>query len=81
MIPPTSATPTWSTSSFGDRAQTLPMDLTALGEHMDACKGAQHRLFNLQCAGETLNRFVAARFVTTLVIATCVLGAAAALAA
>ncbi|HET7793148.1 MAG TPA: hypothetical protein VFL64_07160 [Rhizobacter sp.] len=77
MNPPTTATPTWTTSSFGDRTHTLPMELSALGEHMASCKGVHGHLFALQCVGEVLNRFIAPRFVTTLVIATCAMGAAA----
>lgn len=79
MNPPTTATPTWSTSSFGDRTRNLTMDHRALGEHLHSCRGAQHRWFNLQCAGEVLNRFIAARLITTLVIATSVLATGAAL--
>jgi hypothetical protein len=77
MNPPTTASPTWSTASFGDSTQTLPMEMSELGEHMHSCQGADRRLFALQCAGEVVNRFFAARFVTTLVIATLLIGVAA----
>jgi hypothetical protein len=78
MNPPMSAAaPIWRTASFGDSTDTLPMELSELGEHMDSCKGAHGRLFALQCAGEVLNRFIATRFVTTLVVATFVIGGAA----
>ena len=61
-------TPSWSTASFGDTADTSPMELSVLGEHLDLCKGSQGRLFTLQCIAETMKGFVAARFVTTLVL-------------
>ncbi len=67
-------TPSWSTSSFGDAAHTSPMELSALGEHLDLCKGLRGRLFAMQCMAETLNGFVAARFVTTLVVAAVLIG-------
>jgi hypothetical protein len=60
--------PSWSTASFGDTADTSPMELSALGEHLDLCKVSQGRLFALRCAAEAMNGFVAARFVTTLVV-------------
>jgi hypothetical protein len=60
--------PLWSTASFGDRPDTLPMELSALEEHYDACQGARGRWFALRSVAESTNRFVAARFVTTLVV-------------
>lgn len=62
------ATPSWSTASFGGTADTSPMELSVLGEHLDVCKGSHGRLFALRCIAETMNGFVAARFVTTLVV-------------
>ena len=70
------ATPRWSTSSFGDTTDTSPMELSALGEHLDLCKGSRGRLFTLRCIAETLNAFVAPRFVTTLVVAALLIGGA-----
>lgn len=68
------ATPSWSTASFGDAADTSPMELSALGEHLDLCRGARGRLFALQCAVQAMHGFVAARFVTTLVVVTLLIG-------
>ena len=68
------AKPRWSTSSFGDTADTSPMELSALGEHLDLCKGSRGRLFTLHCVVETLNAFVAPRFVTTLVVIGLLIG-------
>lgn len=68
------ATPSWSTASFGDAADTSPTELSALGEHLDLCRGARGRLFALQCAVQAMHGFVAARFVTTLVVVTLLIG-------
>ena len=68
--------PSWSTASFGDSPDTSPMELSALGEHLDLCRGAHGRLFALQCAAQTMHGFVAARFVTTLVVLALLIGRA-----
>ena len=60
------AAPSWSTSCFGDAAQTSPMDLTALGEHLHHCSATPRPLMRLRCAAESMNGFVSARLVTTL---------------
>lgn len=67
-------TPFWSTASFGDTADTSPMELSALGEHLDSCKASHGRLFALQCMAERLNSFMASRLVTTLVVAGLLIG-------
>ncbi len=68
----------WSTSSFGNTVDTSPMELSALGEHLNTCKRMQgrlqHRFFALQCLAESANGFISARFVTTLVVATLIIG-------
>ena len=66
--------PRWSTASFGDTADTSPMELSALGNHLNLCQGARGRLFTLHCAAEIMNRFVAPRFVTTLVVVALAIG-------
>jgi hypothetical protein len=58
----------WSTASFGEAADTSPMELSALGKHLDLCRGARDRLFPLQYIAQSMHGFVAARFVTTLVL-------------
>jgi hypothetical protein len=68
------ATPSWSTASFGAAPDTSPMELTALGEHLDLCRGSRGRLFALHCAAQTLHGFVAPRLVTTLVVAALLIG-------
>lgn len=69
-------TPSWSTASFGDTAGTSPMELSVLVEHLDLCRGSRGRLFALQCFAGTLNGFVAARFVSTLVVVALFIGVA-----
>lgn len=67
-------TPSWSTASFGDAADTSPTDLSVLGEHLDLCKRSRGRLFALHCVGQTMHGFLAARFVTTLVVVALLTG-------
>jgi len=64
------ASPCWSTSCFGDAAQTSPMELSVLGDHLQHCSATPRPLVRLRCAAEALNRFVSARFVTTLALLT-----------
>jgi len=59
----------WSTASFGDSADTSPMELHALGEHLDLCRASRGRLFGLHCVVQQMHGFVAPRLVTTLVLA------------
>jgi hypothetical protein len=63
---PVNAARSWSTSSFGTAADTSPMELSVLAEHLDVCKGSRGRLFLVQSVAETVTGFVSARFVTTL---------------
>jgi len=72
--PPPGAGPSWSTASFGDAAGTSPMELSALGEHLELCRSLSGRLFGLRCAAENVQGFVAARFVTTLVVLSLIIG-------
>ncbi len=66
--------PSWSTASFGDTVDTSPMELSALGEHLHLCRSLSGRLFVLRCGAEAVQGFVAARFVTTVVVLTLVIG-------
>lgn len=72
-------TPVWSTASFAAAADTLPMELSTLGDHLVRCRGSRGRLFALRCAADTTHGFVAARFVTSLVVVTAVLAGVAGL--
>jgi hypothetical protein len=70
MISRIESSPRWSTASFGDAADTSPMELSVLGEHMATCSHPPGRLFSWQCTAEAIHRAVASRFVTTLTFAT-----------
>lgn len=74
------APPLWRTASFGDSPDTSPLELAALGEHLDCCRGSRGRLFTLHCLAEALNGFLASRFVTTLVVVAILAGVIALLA-
>ena len=60
-------TQAWATASFGHDADTLPVELSALGEHLGQCQGQRGRLFSLQCLAEATHGLLVSRFVTTLV--------------
>jgi hypothetical protein len=60
--------PRWTTASFGDAADTSPMELSVLGHHLQRCGHANSRLFNARCAADWLHGLVAPRLVTTLVV-------------
>lgn len=74
----TQATPlsSWTTASLGDHTDTSPMELSALGEHLGRCQTLRGRLFALRCAADATHGVLAARFVTTLVVAAALLAAA-----
>lgn len=74
MSPLPGAGPCWSTASFGEAADTSPMELSALGEHFELCRSLSGRLFVLRCAAEAVQGFLAARFVTTLVVLVLIVG-------
>ncbi len=67
----------WSTAAFGGHAGLSPLELSALVEHLQRCRGASDPLFAWRCLLETVNGFVAARFVTTLVTLALLIGVAA----
>ena len=56
-----------STSSFGGSADTSPIELAALRQHLHRCEDQRGALFGLKCAGDALGRFMAPRVVTILV--------------
>ncbi len=69
--------PRWPTASIPDATDTSPMELSELGAHIDRCNGCRGRWFALRCAADAVHDFVAPRFVTTLLVATVVMGLAA----
>jgi hypothetical protein len=62
------ATPFWSTASFGDAADTSPMELSDLGEHLQHCSTRSWHWARLRIAAESMNGFVSTRLVTTLAL-------------
>ncbi len=61
------ATAPWTTTAMSGATDTSPMELIALGDHLDLCRAAHGRLFAVRCAAESVSGFVSARFVTSLV--------------
>ena len=74
MQTPPITIPLWSTASFGDNADTSPMELSALGAHMATCKTLKGHLFGARCAAEAMHDFVACRLVPTLVVSALLIG-------
>ena len=67
----------WSTASKGKAADTSPGDLSALGEHLGTCQALHGHWFSLYCVANAMHGFVAARFVTTLVVLAMLAGLSA----
>lgn len=64
----------WSTASNGLVTDTSPGELEALGQHLDSCQNKHRHLLSLHCAAQKLRGFMAARFVTTVVVVVVFLG-------
>lgn len=60
--------PLWTTASFGDSADTSPMDLASLCEHLMLCKRAQTRVHRAKHIANAVSQFFSARVVTTAVV-------------
>jgi hypothetical protein len=58
----------WSTSSFGVVAETSPVELSELSEHLDRCRRSSGRFFSALCLSDRLQSFLAPRVVTTLIV-------------
>jgi hypothetical protein len=57
----------WSTASFGNSVEPLPVELESLQAHILLCKQPQNFAFVVQQSGKVLSSFLTARVVTTLV--------------
>lgn len=68
MNTPNTHTPPWSTAAFGGEADTSPMDLAALEDHLTLCRGGNRHLSNLRFAAERTNGFVSGHFVSSLLL-------------
>lgn len=64
----------WSTTSDSYSTDTLPGDLSALGEHMGNCQSRHRHLLALHCAAQSMRGFMATRFVTTVVLVVVFVG-------
>lgn len=58
----------WSTSSCGDEANTLPMELLDLGDHFYRCYLVRGPFPHLLALFDAAGRFLAPRVITTLVV-------------
>ena len=66
--------PFWATATLDGAVDTSPMELSALGAHVDHCNGSRGRMFGLRCVADTIHGFIAPRFVTTLIVIGFVFG-------
>lgn len=69
--------PNWSTSAFGTSAETTPMELSALGDHLNLCQSPHARWLAMHSVAERVHGFAASRFMTTLALAALLLAAIA----
>lgn len=67
----------WSTSAFGDRADTSPAELDALGDHLHLCQAERGAWFSLRCQADQMHGFLAARLVSSLLALALLMGLAA----
>lgn len=77
MTPHAVTSPRWTTAAVSDSTDTSPMELSALGAHIERCEGCRGRWFTLRCAIDAVHGFAAPRFMTTLVIASALVAIAA----
>ena len=64
----------WVTSSYGCGADTSPMQLSALGEHLSHCSRPASSIEVLVEGAEALRGFVLGRLVTTVTAVSAVVG-------
>ncbi len=69
----------WNTSSFANAADTSPQEWVELREHLDRCRASKGVMFSALSLSDTLEEFLAARFVTTLAVVVLAIGALVAL--
>lgn len=65
-----------STASNRFAADTLPADLSELGDHLDSCQNTHRYLMTVRCAALATRNFIRARLVTTAMVVAGVLGLA-----
>jgi hypothetical protein len=60
--------PCWTTAALGRGDVAEALELDAQGEHLQRCRGAAGRGFALRCGAETVQGFVAARFISSVLV-------------
>ena len=65
---PASDANSWSTSSFAGATDMSPLEMFDLREHLQRCGRLRGRLFAAKCWLESVDRFLAPRFMTTMVV-------------
>ncbi|XVJ70816.1 MAG: hypothetical protein HEQ39_15255 [Rhizobacter sp.] len=65
----------WSTASFGEAPDSSPMELSSLQDHVHVCHGLRGPWFSARCRLEAFHGFVVGRLVTTVVVASVLVGA------
>jgi len=73
LAPRTASTSCWSTSTSGEPSHAIAKEFTLLAEHLDLCRLMRGRLFAVECGADMVRGFMAARFVTTVVLSVSVL--------
>ncbi len=63
---------TWDTSAKGDGAETLPGELSTLGEHRAQCTARSAGLASLQCNAGQMLGFMSTRLVTVAALVSVV---------
>lgn len=71
--PDTATAPAWHTASQGAPAETSVGELSALNAHLLLCARLRGHLFALRCGAEDLRDFIAARLLTTVLLAALLL--------
>lgn len=64
----------WSTSAFDQPADTAPMELVALGQHLNQCRRPGGYVFALRCGAERAQRLARSRLVTSAVVVAAIAG-------
>ena len=64
----------WSTSSLGESVDTSPVELAALGQHLERCRVPGGRLSAMQTAAQEMSGFASAHLVTTLLALAVLIG-------
>ncbi len=59
---------------YGIDSNVDSIQLSGLGAHLNLCRGSNGRMFGLSCLTKEILGFFAARFVTSLVMMTCLIG-------